>query len=419
MKRRITAAVLAFSLFCTGCGVDRAVVIPNQEYVEISLSWWGNDARTEYTLAAVQEFERLHPGIKVDCSYSEWSGYEARSQVQMFSDTEADVMQINFGWLPQYSPDGTGYYDIESVSDFIDLSNFSDDMLEYGRRNGTLNAIPIAMNAETVYINKTVYDKYGLDVPKTWDDLFNAAKVMKKDGVYPIAGVSKSIWLYTITYAEQVTGKDFLREDGTLNFNADELQIMLEFYDRMIDEKVCPNVEYYSQTNIESGVYAGDIAWVSDAVNHMEPALSNGFEIVVADYTTMDGKHAVDGWYAKPATMYAISKNTDYPEEAATLLDFLLNSPEMAVLQGVEKGVPLSSAAQNTLIENDMLEGIQYEASLCMEEAGDTLGQMNPFVENADLIDAFIDACNLVVYDKASPEEAAKELYNAIRSGSY
>lgn len=419
MKHRITAALLAVSLLCAGCGVDRAVVIPNQEYVEISLSWWGNDARTEYTLAAVQEFEKLHPDIKVNCSYSEWSGYEARSQVQMFSDTEADVMQVNFGWLSQYSPDGTGYYDIESVSDYIDLSNFSPDMLEYGRRKGVLNAIPIAMNAETVYINKTVYESYGLDIPETWDDLFNAARVMQKDGVYPIAGVSKAIWLYTITYAEQVTGKDFLRADGSLNFDADELQVMLEFYDRMVTEKVCPSVEYYSQTNIESGVYAADIAWVSDAANHMGPAQNNGFEIVVGAYTTMNGREPGDGWYAKPATMYAISKNTEHPEEAAILLDFLLNSPEMAILQGVEKGVPLSAAAQETLVENEMLEGLQYDASLLMEEAGDTLGQMNPFVENSDLIDTFIDYCNMVVYDKAAPEDAARELYEVIREGTY
>lgn len=416
MMKKIVCAASALCLLCTGCGVDTAVVLSNREQVTISLSWWGNDARTDYTLSAVQQFEKLHPEIRVDCSYSEWTGYEARNQVQMLSDTEADVMQINFGWLSQYSLDGTGYYDIESVSDYIDLTCFSEDMLNFGRKNGILNAIPIAMNAETVYINKSVYDSYGLDVPKSWDDLLQAARAMRNDGVYPIAGTDKAIWLYTISYAEQVTGKDFLRADGSLNFTADELQIMLEFYDYMVDEKVFPTVEYYAQTNIANGVYAGDIAWVSDAVNHLGPAQNNGYEIVVADYTAMDGCQPGDGWYAKPATMYAISKNTEHPKEAAILLDFLLNSPEMALLQGVEKGIPLSSAAQQTLEENDMLAGLQFEASLCME-SGVTLGQMNPFVENNSLIDMFIAACNLVVYDKATAEEAARELYQNIKAG--
>ena len=89
----------------------------------------------------------------------------------------------------------------------------------------------------------------------------------------------------------------------------------------------------------------------------------------------------------------------------------------MAVLQGVEKGVPLSKSAQQTLIDEGMLEGLQYDASLCMDSA--PLGHMTPFVENSDLIDAFIAACNVVVYDKATAEDAAKELYTSIINSDF
>ena len=44
----------------------------------------------------------------------------------MNSKTETDVMQINFGWLSEYSADGRGYYDLEKVSDVIDLSVYSE-----------------------------------------------------------------------------------------------------------------------------------------------------------------------------------------------------------------------------------------------------------------------------------------------------
>ena len=118
-------------ILAAGCG-DHSVVTAKNEKTEITLSWWGNDGRNEYTLAAVEEFEKLHPDIKVTCSYSEWSGFEARTRIRMISDTESDVMQINFGWLDEYSPDGTGYYDINKLSEYIDLSAFDENMLEYG-----------------------------------------------------------------------------------------------------------------------------------------------------------------------------------------------------------------------------------------------------------------------------------------------
>ena len=102
--------------------------------------------------------------------------------------------------------------------------------------------------------------------------------------------------------------------------------------------------------------------------------------------------------------------NTDHPEESAILLDFLLNSKEMALLQGIEKGIPLSTSARNYLEEEDMLTGLQYEASLKMEE-NPKLSQIHPFMENTEILDDFINACNDVLYEKKTPEEASETLY--------
>ena len=209
MKKHQKFAISLLALLSMYSCSEETVIKSQTEQTVITLSWWGNDKRNEYTIEAVQKFQKLHPEIKVKCSYSEWSGYESRNRIQMNSDTEADVMQINFNWLSQYSPDGNGYLDLNTVSDIVDLSNFSQDSLSYGTIDGKLNGIPIAMNSETIYVNKTLYDKYGLELPETWDDLFTASEVMKKDGVYAMSGASKSIWLYIMTYAEQVTGKKF------------------------------------------------------------------------------------------------------------------------------------------------------------------------------------------------------------------
>lgn len=401
--------VISLTAMClTSCG-SKTVITDHIAQTEISLSWWGNDVRNEYTIAAVKEFERLHPEIKVKCHYSEWSGYQTRSNAQMASDTEADVMQINYAWIQQYSPDGEGYYDINKLTEHIDLSNFTSEELDFGMQNGRLNAIPIALNTQTVYINKTVYAQYGLDVPKTWDDLFAAAKVM--DGkAYPLSMVAKAVWFYAIAYAEQQTGKQFMTIDGVINFTPEDVKLMIDFYCRLVNEKVIPQIEYFDSLKMDTGEYAGTVAWLSDASRYCDKAIENGFEMVVADYTSGNGSETGDGWYAKPATMYAISKNTSYPKEAAMLLDFLLNSREMSVLQGIEKGVPVSKSARTTLEENDMLTGMQYEAFLKMNEFTEDIAVVSPYLENDDMIDEYRNACNAVLYDKISSDEQAEEL---------
>ena len=408
IKRVIAAACCAAMLSATACS-NGAVVKEKDQQIELTFSWWGNDDRNKYTIKAIEEFEELNPGIKVNCSYSEWSGYEMRNKVQMISDTEADVMQINYGWLTTYSSDGSGYYDLNQLSKNIELENFDEEVLKYGDKGGMLNAVPIAMNAETVYVNKTIYDQYGQPVPTTWDDLFKAANIMSKDGIYPMSAASKSMWLYLIAYGEQVSSKKFLNDDGSLNFTATDFATMMEFYKRLVDEKVMPQVEKYERLSLDSEEYAGALAWISDAENYFGEAVENGREIVCADYTTLDGSNVGEGWYAKPATMYAISKETQHPEEAAKLLDFLLNSKEMSDLQGLEKGIPLSKKAVENVEKNDMLKGVQYEASRKMD--GIAISEMAPVMEDGDLIDAFFAACNDYMYNKSDLSTASETFY--------
>ncbi|MDE5834452.1 MAG: carbohydrate ABC transporter substrate-binding protein, partial [Ruminococcus sp.] len=104
-----------------------------------------------------------------------------------------------------------------------------------------------------------------------------------------------------------------------------------------------------------------------------------------------------------------VSKHTEHPEEAGLLLDFLMNSKEMAELQGVEKGIPLSSSAKKTLEKNYQLYGIQYEASQKMNDC--QLAELSPILEDNDFIDDFFSACNDVIYEKATAEDSAKAFY--------
>ena len=91
-------------------------------------------------------------------------------------------------------------------------------------------------------------------------------------------------------------------------------------------------------------------------------------------------------------------------------MDFLLNDRENALLQGVEKGIPISKSARKYLDDAGQLSGLQYEASELMD-SNDNIKEMSPLLENTNLINAYNDACNLVLYGKADADEAAAELY--------
>lgn len=411
--RYITAAVLLLSLIInSGCSSNNVSnIVAQQDIAQLVYAWWGNDSRHQYTVEAVEEFENMNSDINVDCSYSSWNGYEKRMHIYMKSKNTPDVMLINYAWISEYSSDGNGFYDLYELSDYIDLSNYTDNELAYGEVDGKLNAIPIAFNTQTLYYNKTLFDNYNLELPETWDDLFECAAVMSKDDLYVLGVSQKSLFMLLTAYFTQTTGREIFDSEGNLAISREDISYMLEFYKRLMDEKVIMPTDSFDRNAFVSCKVAGTAEWISDAGNYCEPLAETGAEVVVGEYPVEPGAKLM-GWYVKPATMYAISSVTENPEASARLLDYLLNSSEMATLQGTEKGIPISDSAYAAVEKDGQLDGYENLANEKMQEHQDNLEIMNPLLESEDIYDNFKTEADFYLYDKNTLEEVTENIYN-------
>ncbi|MGN0141567.1 MAG: ABC transporter substrate-binding protein [Roseburia sp.] len=414
VKRFWVLALCATTMISSfaGCGSTDMTFEEGTEQTEITFSWWGSDSRHEYTIAAVKEFEKQHPDIKVNLEYSEFTGFQKKTDVKMAAHTEADVMQLNYAWVSNYSPDGTGFYDLNQLSGILNLSNYTEEALSYGTINGHLNALPIAQNGQAFLYNKTIYDKYGLELPKSWEDFTKAAEVMQKDGVYPLDLGSVAMWFLSTAYVEQQTGKAIITDDGKFNFTEDDVAAMIAFYIDWVNKGVIKEITVRSDSDLSDGTAAGTVQWINSTEKYAAMFDEAGGTSVVGTTPVLNGASRT-GWYVRPATMYAISANTTHPAEAAELLEFLTASEDMAVLQQLDKGVPFNQSAKNVLQENNMLEGIMNDAADAID-ATDTI-LMNPMFESSSLSGAFSAACTSVYYGEATLEEAASTAYQAMK----
>lgn len=414
MKKRWICMALCLSMAAAllkGCGQSGDIRLKEEkEEVSITFSWWGSDSRHEYTIEAIRAFEKLYPYIDVQLEYSEFTGFQQKTSVKMLAHTEADVMQINYAWVDLYSPDGTGFYDLNRLSGTLNLSNYTDASLGYGMSNGVLNALPIALNGKVFIYNKTIFDSYGLSVPESWEDLFAAAAVMKKDGVYPLDLDASGVWFVCVAYMEQVTGKPVI-ENRKFNFTQAEVQELLEFYMRLVDEGVVENLNERKEAKIKEGLYAGGFQWVTSAKSYSGNIEKAGGTVAYGASPVLSSASR-SGWYVKPATMYAVSANTDHPEEAALLLEFLVSSEKMASEQQLDKGIPSNTAAKAVLEKNGMLTGPMYEANEIVDATETYL--MSPYFENSGFSNALKNAYIDVLFGKATVEEAAAAAYAAM-----
>lgn len=87
-------------------------------------------------------------------------------------------MQTNWNWLPIFSKNGEGFYDLNKMKDVIDLSQFDAKELQTTTVDGKLNGIPISVTARVFYFNDET-EKAGVEYPKTRDELMAAGKTFE------------------------------------------------------------------------------------------------------------------------------------------------------------------------------------------------------------------------------------------------
>lgn len=388
----------------------------NLKKTEITFSWWGKDFRNEYTIKGLNEFSEKFPQISVKPEFFAWQGYEKHFENQYNENLTADVMQINFDWLFKYSSDGNGFYNLFNLDDYIELFNFTQNDLSYGIMNGKLNAIPIAFNAIIPIFNKSIFDKYSLSVPKTWNELFNAAKIMQKDGFYPLGMDEKHLFLFSIAWFEQTYNKKFFTDNNTVNISENELEEFFKFVKTLFTKNVVfPTLKNFDSQMFSKNKIAGAVVWCNESSQFAEKiAEKNEISVLGNFISTPNAKES--GWYLKPATMYAIKKDCKNPKEAAILINFLLNSKEMALLQKCEKGIPSSNKSLTILMEQKELETMEYDALMKIRYNQSNINSMLPIMENAKIISSFSKNLENYLIEKDSAKNCALDFYQTIQS---
>lgn len=406
-----------------GCGSKKDSASSGGK-TEIRFSWWGGDTRHKATMNAIKLFEKENPTIKVKAEYSGYDGIVEKMTTQIAGGTAPDLMQINYDWLVNYSPTGKGFYDLDKL-DGLDLSGFSKDLLETGKVNNIQNAVPLAINAYTIMLNKTQFEKNGAEIPKTWDDLFAVAKKFPK-GQYPIYIAPYTGMLMASQYLQQKYGVEFITKDGELGFSEAQIKEALQFYTKLVDEKVVPPVEesvgeLSGSTSVAespaflNGTYAGVYDW-SSQVGVYEGALkdSDNQQLEFLGVPTQDAMKD-SGVSTKPALLYAVSKTTKHPKEATKLLNFMLNDEAAAKELGLERGVPANENAAKVLNADGTITGSAKTANDYVLKNMSSI-PLSPYFEASQVTEAWGPLMDSYAYGELNANDAAKQIHDGIKS---
>lgn len=225
--------------------VHPTISLASSKVVNLKMSWWGGDDRHKKTLEALKLFEEKHPNIKVKGEYGGWSGWQEKVTTQIIGNTAPDVMQINWNWIDLFSKDGNGFYDLNKLSDTINLNNYDSEILEQCSVNGKLNALPIGITGKVFYINETTYAKARLPIPKNFDEMLASAKVIREklgNDYYAFDTDAYGALLLMLYKLEQETGKPFI-VDNKVAYTEAEFVEAINFYNNLVEQNALPSLK--------------------------------------------------------------------------------------------------------------------------------------------------------------------------------
>ncbi|MFB9276221.1 ABC transporter substrate-binding protein [Cohnella cellulosilytica] len=388
-----------------------------KENVTLRFSWWGGDSRHKATLEALDKYMELHPNVKVEAEYGGFDGYEQKLKTQLAGQTAPDLIQVDQPWLYDLSAQGEMFADLSGMGDRIDTSTFDAKFLaDYSTIDGKLLGLPTGLNGTIMFYNKDLFGKYGIpeDVRFDWDNLLTyGEKVYAESGGEDYLLNIAPEWVAELAriYITQKTGSQFIGEDYALGFDAVLAEEAYAYIQKLLDAHV---IQPFSESSLYINKEETNPKWLQGHLGmtisypSVIPAASNGvaFEVgVLPIVIAKDAKNTASE--VRPSQIYAIARSSQHPEEAAELMNWLLNDPEAAALLGDARGTPASSAAVEALKAAGKLDPLIAEGTeIAVEQSG---GPVNGIVRNAELATIRTDLVEQLGYGKLTAAEAAEQ----------
>ncbi len=389
--------------------------------VELRMSWWGGNSRHQATLDAIEKFQEQNPGIKVKAEYTGWDGHLSRLTTQVAGNTEPDVMQTNWNWLPIFSKNGQGFYDMNQQKDILHVDSFPKNAIDMTTVEGKINGLPVSMTSRVFYYNAPMWEKAGVEFPTNWDELMAAGKAFEKNlgaDHYPLVIEARDVFAMNRSYMLQTTGKDIIDAKTTkLAYSQEEMEAFFQLYADQVKNHVFPSTKEFSsygKGNLYEmrpwidGRFAGVYMW-DTAIAKYTANLAPELHMELGPYPMAPG--ATDsGMLARPSMMFSIGRNTEHPEEAAKLITFLLNDPIGVKALGLARGIPMSKEGLATLHDAGEIdqESLSYQGYL---QAQGLPKEVLPttFTDNAQLMELFGENMEKLDYGQIDVEGAAKD----------
>ena len=367
---RLTAVAVGVALAASACGSGSGSGSSSGGQVNLSFAWWGDASRAKATQAAVDLFQQRHPNIKVSTQYAPFADFFTKLATQVAGGNAPDLFQIDRGYVNEYAQRGA-LYDISTDKADLDLSKWDGSFANAGKINGRRVAVPFAQNSQTIVIDQTLAQQYGVAMPDkswTWDDLKTWAQQVHDKSGGKVFGIADPGSTYPAFESWLVQHNKHLYDDkGKLGYTAQDVADFWNFCTDLRKSGAATTAELTATitgTPADEPLPKGKAAaeWDYDSLYTLYVAATKD-QLALFPLPQNNGN---TGMLPKPAQMLSVYSKSKHPKEAIELMNFLLNDKDAANALGGSRGLQPNLDIRNSMAASATDPGVKaiyaYEA---------------------------------------------------------
>lgn len=160
--------------------------------VVLATNWGEGDAKYDYFYPLFEQFQEAHKDT-LDITLQTYSteDYKTKIKTQTASGDLPDVFTYWGGGMMKDMVDAGLLLNVDdyfAVSSKVSKEQFEDGAFEYYvSGDGNAYDIPLESTRGIFIANKALFEQYGLEYPKTYEDLVEVSEVFKANDIIPLA----------------------------------------------------------------------------------------------------------------------------------------------------------------------------------------------------------------------------------------
>lgn len=217
--------LLAVLLFIGGCGGGE-----EGDPDKTTITYWQYTfpSKVEEIDKLIEKFEKENPDIEVIAQDFPHDQYQQKIFAAMEADKGPDIMNIYYGWVPEYVDKEYIQPIREEFMSKEEIEDYYVDTIQPNETDGKFYDLPIAVRSLALFYNKDLFKEAGLDPespPATWDELVEYAKkmtVMDSNGRFEQEGYGWNVGGQDLHMFQQV----MLRQWGVEPYSEDAKEVL-------------------------------------------------------------------------------------------------------------------------------------------------------------------------------------------------